>query len=613
MFSAASTYTKRYAYDGQFDLSYNFQKLENIGELETESRDIWLKWDHRPVQRGNSRFSASVSAGTSSYNANNPTNDFDRNIRQEFMSTISYNKIFKGTPFSLGLSSRFNQNVATGEATLTFPDIALNMQRIYPFKNLPGKSSAWYKKIFFGQDFRYSRKMSNIVVVEDPETGDPLAGENGRDSVRTLSFFNDFGTIWRNAQTQQSEAQPLSFDFPISTSFKVFKYFTLSPVIRYSQNFYFKKQDYFFSDSLSRFTDSTRNGFFPAFSTSTSLLLATNIFGFFNPPSRNIERIRHVMTPEISFNYTPDQSQSVFGFYDTYVNPETDEIELLPRFRGAPARGARGSLGFSLNNNIEMKVLNKEDTTGKEPTRKVPLIENFSFNTGYNFLADSFQLEDISFNFRTRMFKNKFDINLRGSIDPYTYVLTEPISENQRGDSVVRQRRVSRLAFTNGNGLGQITRANLAINANLNPAVREKEAEIDRGGLNSNEQAALDHIEANPDLYVDFNIPWNFRVNYSFNYNRTGFQDPTLTQALRLDGDLSLTEKWKITFSSGYDITKREITQTNLNIHRDLHCFEMRFTWIPFGRFQSYSLTINAKSTLLQDLKLNRQKSWRDR
>ncbi len=609
----ASTYKKRYAYDGQFDLSYNFQKLGNVGELEQESRDIWLKWDHRPVQRGNSRFSASVSAGTSSFNANNPTNDFNRNIRQEFMSTVSYNKIFKGTPFSLGLASRFNQNVATGVATLTFPDIALNMQRIYPFKNLPGKSSSWYKKIFFGQDFRYSRKMSNVVVQRDPETGDPLLGENNRDSVRTLSFFNDFGTIWRNAETQQSEAQPLSFDFPVSTSFKVFKYFTLSPTINYSQRFYFKKQEYFYNDTLRRFTDSTRNGFYSAFTTSTNLLLATNIFGFFNPPSKSIERIRHVMTPEIRFNYTPDLSQSVFGLYETYTNPETDQIEFLPRFRGAPSRGARGSLGFAINNNIEMKILNKEDSTGKNPTRKVPLLENLSFSSGYNFLADSFQLENINIAARTKLFKNKIDINLRATIDPYIYILTSPITENSRGDQVVRQRRVSRLAWTNGNGLGQITSANLAINANLNPAVREKQAEVDRGGLNSNEQAMLDEIENNPDLYVDFNIPWNFRVNYSLNYRRQGFQESDITQSIRFDGDVSLTEKWKITVSSGYDLKLQEFVQTNINIHRDLHCFEMRFTWIPIGRFQSYSLTINAKSSLLQDLKLNRQKSWRDR
>lgn len=604
----ASTYKKRYAYDGNFNLRYNRQKLGELGEESAPQTDIWLTWNHSPVQRGNSRFSASISAGTSSYNSNNPTYDFDRNIRQEFNSTLSFNKIFKGTPFSLGTSLRFNQNVATGVATLTFPAINLNMNRIYPFENLPGKSNAWYKKIFIQQDFNYSRKMSNRVFDED---GNAVRNEQGEDSL--YSFFDDFGIIWRNAQTQQSEAQPLSFDFPISTTFSLFKYFTLSPQIQLAPQLYFKSLDYQFNDSTQQFDEVEKSGLFTAFTTSFSANLNTNIYGFYNPPGEKIMRMRHLITPEIRFSYTPDLSKQFYGFTKEVTNPVTNQELFLPRFQGRRFRGASGRLGFGIENNIEMKVKDEKDTTGSKEGKKIPLIEQFTISGDYDILADSFQLSDISIRARTRMFKNKVSINASARLDPYTYVLNRPIEQREDGRLIVDQRRISRFAWETGNGFGQISNANIAINANLNPAVGDKQASVDRSQLTEEEEEQLDYVEANPDLYVDFNIPWNLSLNYSFRYTKQGFRESDIIQSVRFNGDLNLTEKWKLTFSSGYEFETNEFVQTRINITRDLHCWRMQFSWVPFGRFQSYSLSIHAVSSLLQDLKIDKQRSWWDR
>jgi hypothetical protein len=116
----------------------------------------------------------------------------------------------------------------------------------------------------------------------------------------------------------------------------------------------------------------------------------------------------------------------------------------------------------------------------------------------------------------------------------------------------------------------------------------------------------------NPDAYVDFDIPWNLRINYSLDYTKPGFQKQKVTQSVRFSGDLSITEKWKIDFNSGYDFEMKTFTQSNFGIRRDLHCWQMAVNWVPFGRFQSYNFSIGIKSGMLQDLKLDRNRSFVD-
>jgi len=596
----SADYRKRYRYSGGFNLAYNRQKAIAEGDSSI-TEDFWIRWNHTPVSRGNSRFAASVNAGSGSYNQNNPTLDLNRNLRQEFSSNVTYTKIFKGTPFSLTTTTRLQQNVQSGAVTAVLPDVSLSINRIYPFKNL-GKPGSWYSRLFVGgQDLRYSRKVSNRVTVET---------ESGQDSTYLIPFtLNNFNQIWRNADTQ-SDAQPMRFDIPIQTDVTIFKYFTFTPSLSYTENWFFKKLAYTYDAETDRFDEELVGGFGRAFSVRGSAGLSTNIYGFMRLPFKGVERVRHMITPQVNFAYSPDLSQQVFGFYDTVTNAEGTVDRWLPKFRGAPGRGESGSLNFSVRNNLEMKVKEKSDTA--ETTKKIPLIENFSISSGYNFLADSFQLNNISASLRTRLFKNKLDLNLRATIDPYVYFLE---GYNRSGRPI--QRRVNKLAWEAGSGLGQITNANLSIGMSLNPEARKKENEVrdqlDRENLSEDEMAQLDYIRDNPDLYVDFTIPWNLRFTFTTDYRKRGFEEATIRQALSFNGDVSLTEQWKITFNSGYDFEKNDFTMTSLGISRDLHCWQMDFNWVPFGSFTSYNITINAKSSLLQDLKLNKQKSWRDR
>ena len=245
--------------------------------------------------------------------------------------------------------------------------------------------------------------------------------------------------------------------------------------------------------------------------------------------------------------------------------------------------------------------------------RKVVLLDNLSFSTSYNFLADSFQLAPIRIAARTKIFNKKLDISLSSTLDPYIYQL-DSIYYTSKGDKKVAQRKRNIYAWDIGEGFGQVTQATLSMGMSLNPQAREKQNEMeeDLGPLTAEEELQLEFIKNNPELYVDFKIPWDLRFNYNISYRKKGREDADIVQALTFSGNITMTEKWNMSFSSGFDFEALEFTQTNFNISRDLHCWQMNFSWTPFGRYQSYYLTINAKSSLLQDLKVNKQNSWFD-
>lgn len=597
-----SSYTKRYAFSGSFRAEMNTQKIITENDT-TNSTDTWITWSHKPVSLRDSRISADVSLGSSSYNSNNFDYNVNRNIRQEFRSSVTYNKTLRGTPFSFGTAITFTQNVSTGVGTLTLPDITLNMNRIYPLKGLPGKSNAWYKKIYLGQNFSYRKTISNRYAADTV---------NG--AIQYPEFWKNFGEHWRHAQTDQSQAQPLSFDIPLSTSFNVFKHFNLSPTINYTEQWFFNKLNYRFDTVQNRFVNADpTGGFFRAFRTSMGARLSTKLYGFYNPKIGGIQRIRHLVTPTVNFTYTPDLSQRIFGYYKnfSYRQDGIDTTAYLPRLPGASNREA-GLLTFSLDNNVEMKILSKKDTTGV--ARKVALLEGLSFSATYDYLKEDFKLSSITFAGRTSIWQRKVSLSFRGVVDPYTYVLGE------NGSMV----RIDRYSWLSGQGLGRFTSGDISINGNFSAGgsggqsgsqaiAGQSRDDIIRENLTPEEQSELDYIRANPHEYVDFNIPWSFSFGYNLRYTRTLRDEKQFMQTVTFNGDLSLTEKWKIRFNSGYDFAQKEFTTTTLNIDRDLHCWQMSFTWVPFGRFQSYNVTINAKSSLLQDLKLTKRRSYQDR
>jgi hypothetical protein len=602
-----TNYNTRYKYTGNFNFSFTNNINNDKVESPTKSKDFRITWSHTPQSRGSSRFGASVNAASSSYNTNNylgvnssaQSSRID-NTTQNLSSNINYSKSFPGTPVSLGVNLRHTQNLSTKQVDLPMPDVSLNVNNLYPFKNA---ESMFLQNI----STRYSMNGTNQLT-------NNLGRINGSttDSIAPFTFDN-LPFFFKNAK------KGVRHSIPLSTSFKFLKFLTISPSINYDERWYFDKLDWSYNDSTRKFTSTKVNGFSRVYNYSGGASLTTRIYGMYlskNPNSR-LKAIRHVINPSVSYSFQPEFGGTKYGYYQQFTTTDgagnVTEV-LKSRYEGyvygAPGAGRSSAIGFGVNNNIELKVRNAKDTVD----RKIALFNTLSMSSSYNFLADSFKLANIGLSANTNILQDKINLNFSATLDPYEYrmIVTDYTDRETKTGPIFSERRISRYVWNTGK-LGRITQANFAFSTNLNPKGQKSDTDS-RSKIAKSEMSDSDkkYLLQNPDVYVDFEIPWNLRISYNVDYAHRENAEPTITQAMRFNGDLSLTEKWKIIFNSGYDFENKAITQTQLSLSRDLHCWQMSLSWVPFGTYQSYNFSIGIKSSMLSDLKLDRQRSFFD-
>ncbi|MCR6638441.1 MAG: putative LPS assembly protein LptD [Sporocytophaga sp.] len=447
-----------------------------------------------------------------------------------------------------------------------------------------------------------SIQASNLSGVRRGRTAE---GEN----LDTLKLnFDNLGRIFSPPYARSG----LRHSASVATTIKALKYFNLNPSLNFNEYMYFNRLNYrtIGPDTSQVVTYDTLRRFSNAYDFNFSTDLTTRIFGSVYFKKGRLMGVRHTLIPTLNYTYRPDFSK-LFGGPSYQVIPVRTSAsgsateQTLSRYNGflygAPGRGQSNLLSFSLNNTLEAKVKTKNDSVN--PTKKIPILENVSMNGSYDFTADSLNFSLINFSARTRLF-NRLDINFNYTYDPYVYFRYFPDSAS-RANRTYSQRRVNQFFTDENHKRAQLY--SLMLSTNLNPTAKKKNYKAPNAT-----QAELDVINANPQMYVDFNIPWSMYVSYNLSVSQVGFNPKSLIQTLSFNGDLRISEKWKIGFNSGYDITNQAITYTQFNIYRDLHCWEMRFNWIPFGYRQSYSFDINVKASILQDLKLNRKRDWYD-
>lgn len=600
----ATNYKKRYAYNGSLKFNYNKSKT---GEIESpfESNDFSFSWTHTPNSKGrSSRFSSSVNFQTNSYNQNKNLvqSNFNQSINAQFNSNISYSKTFKGSPFNISTNLRHSQNVQNKKVNLTLPDLSYNMSRIYPFKNMGKLGKTALGKISISHRFTGKIELTN---------GSSSSSLNSINVINSSDSFNkqvDFNMGNINTIVDRSKIGG-KHTIPISTSFNILKFFTVSPSINYNEIWYLKKLNYTYNEVENGVEIDTTNGFSRAWSYNTALSLSTRIYGTVFFKKGKIKAIRHVITPEISLTYSPDFTQKKYGYYENIQINNEGETRLLSKYEnflyGSPRIGSSASINFYIGNNLEMKVIDENDTISG--TKKIKIFENLSFSGNYNFLADSFQLSPIRFNTRTSFFKRLINVSLSGTIDPYAYKL-DSISETNQ----IYQRRINELAIKNNQGLGSLAFINMALGMRFSAKDFQSPEEEDEKESRFGTRREIDYINSNIAEYVDFDVPWSINASYNLNRRKIGYNDPTITQTITMSGDISISEKTKISMRSGYDFKNKMLTQTSINATRDLHCWRIRFNWVPFGRFQSYNLSISAVSALLQDLKLEKRSRFFD-
>ena len=606
--SLGTNYKKRYSYNGSLRFDYNSTKM---GEFENSgiSKDFSLAWSHSPDTRGkSSRFSSSVNFQTNSYNQNKNLvyTNFNESINAQFNSNISYSKTFKGTPFNFSANLRHSQNVQTKKVNLTLPDVSYSMSRIYPFKNVGKLGKSALGKLSISHRFTGRVQLSNAGI------GSSLSGVNIINSSDNFSEQIEFDLDNFSSILDRSKIG-VKHTIPISTSFNLFKYFTFSPNVNYEEIWYLKKLNYTYNEIENGVKIDTTNAFSRAWSYNTAFSMSTRIYGTLFFKKGKIKAIRHVISPEISFSFSPDFTKPKFGYYeDVRINEEGD-TKLLSKYEnflyGTPRIGSSASMNFYIGNNLELKVLDKNDSISG--TKKIKIFENLAFTSSYNFLADSFKLNPIRFTARTSFFKGLINLSLSGNVDPYTYKL-DSTTELSNGSQVIYQRRVSDLALLNKKGIGSLDFINIALGFRFSANDFKSDSRKEELDSEFGSRQELDYINSNMAEYIDFNVPWSVNASYNLNRRKIGYKDPTLTQTLTFSGDLSISEKTKLSFRSGYDFKNKMLTQTSINATRDLHCWRINFSWVPFGRFQSYNLSINAVSALLQDLKLEKSSRFFD-
>ena len=605
-----AVYKKRYRFGGSFNI--DFQKFKSP---ETELNPIdyntfRIQWSHNPESRGNSRFSASVNAGSTSYfnNVVNP-NNFANNVTSDLSSNISYSKSFTGTPFSFGASMRHSQSVQTGEVQLNLPTMNLSMNRQKPFAKMKFEP---LKTLNIGYTFDLQNSITNKVTQEFGV--DPALVEN-TDSPDLVPFTpSNFGYLLQNAKTGARNR------IPVSSNFRLFKYFTGTASLDLTEIWYLKRINYYYNPAEARVDKIMEDGFNRITSYSTAFSMNTNIYGFYNFKKGKIQTIRHFIQPALSFSFSPDFSDPSYGYYQAVQTNAEGDTRLMSRhagfsYSGAPM-GESKSLNISIRSVLEAKILNKADSTGDNPTKKISILENIDLSSSYNFAADSFKLSDLRISARTSFFERRLSVNMSTTIDPYS---TEAYVTNTGTESY---RSINKFAWKNGQGIGTIRNASLNMNASINPNSAQNQGEVrdemtsqflQQGGVMDDfVESEINRIATDPSQYIDWDIPWNMSFGYVLSYSNQVSGTKRITQTVSVRGDFSLSEKWKINFNTGFDAQTKKLTQTMVGIARDLHCWQMNVNWVPFGAFTSYNIDIRVKSTILQDLKVSRRRSFFD-
>ena len=595
-----SQYRVNYKFGGNF--SFRYEKLVNgeRGFPGYNNNTVYnIRWTHRRDSKASptANFSASVNLGSSSYFSQSVNQLNDANfLNNTLSSSVSYSKTFPKYPrVNISLTTSLSQNTNTKTANLTLPTFQANMERIFPFAPKVGTKKGFIQNI----NFQYSTRGESRI-------------QTSEEKLFKKEMFND-------------ARSGMSHNIPISTNFKVLKHLSVSTSANYKEIWTPETVKYNDYNEGKGVVKDTIKGFDAFRQYNYSASLGTTIYGTFNfKEGKKIQSIRHTMRPSLSYSVQP----SFEKYYDEYIIDANGNTAEYTRFEtalfGRPSTGKSRSMGISLSNNFEAKVRSK-DTLDPEP-KKIKILNNLNFTTSYNFTAEEFKLAPIRVSTGASIFKDKITINVAASMDPYA------LDENNV--------RINTLNIDNGGGLVRFTSANMNTNFSLSNDDFKKKDEDEKDkedeekeDISKSEYERLSGGGRDDDLFGVSNnfsdnrfqnneeeekkqqstslyrivLPWTMKFAHSITYRNTSGQNEIGTNSLMVSGDIDLTPKWAIGFSSGYDFKQKGVTYTQLRFNRDLESWKLNFSWVPFGTRSSWSFFIGIKSGLLSDLKYDKR------
>ncbi|WP_196851033.1 putative LPS assembly protein LptD [Flavobacterium sp. CG_9.10] len=589
-----SNYADRYKYRG--NLNVRFENLINSerGYPDYSKQKIYnIQWSHSRDSKSNpnSSFSASVNLGSSKYfrQSINQAN-IGSNLNNTLSSSISYSKTFNTIPQArMSLTATHSQNTQTQEINMTLPTLQASVDRIYPFVGKDGAKKGFIKNI----NLQYN-----------------LSGKNSFVTTDSLFFKPQ---MFRDAKTG------IEHTIPLSTNFKLFKYFSASSSLNYREVWYTKTITRNYDTDQSKVVDKTINGFdaFRTYSFSSSV--GTTIYGTFNfGDDKKIKSIRHVMRPSVSYGYTP----SFEKYYDSYASDASGTmIKQYSRFEtgifGAPGNSNSNTMGFDLSNTFEAKV-NDKDSTMTEP-KKIMLLNNLNLSTSYNFDADgvnSLAFSPVRVSGGTQLLNNKMNVNFGATLDPYAI--------NNSGT------RINVFNIDNGGSLFRMTSANMTMNYAISSKEKDKPKKEKNSQSERNGGREDDLFGTNTDLsdsrksqfgteeeedkgedkiseFFNAKLPWDMTFAYSLTYGNNNREKKIIGNSLMISANADITPKWKAGVSTGYDFVQKGVTFTQFRFERDLLSWRMDFNWTPFGTNANWGFFIGIKAGVLSDIKYDKR------
>ena len=599
-----SRYNKRYKYNGNLSIAYQNDQSGEKGQPDFfQTKNFSLQWTHSMDQkaRPGSTFRASVNFSSPSYNKYNNQTDIQTALQNQVSSSISFGKVWAGTPFSLSINALHSQNSRDSSYAVTLPNFTFTVNRIYPFKR---KERVGKEKFYESFAFNYNTTLENKINFKASEVSQP-------------DFFKKMKNGMRH-------------NFSISLpSFTLAKYIQGSPSVTYGMNWYFtdcekvfnqetQKVETIYSDPFSTFGISQNF--------SAGLSLSTRLYGkFMFGKGKRIEAIRHMVTPSLSISAQPEMGTAANGYTSmSYVDANgIQHVVNYNRYEGQinspPGRGQSAAMSFSLGNNLEAKIRDKNDTTGTG-TKKVKLIDQLALGGSYNFLADSLNLSNISVNMNTTIF-GKLGLNVNATLDPYAVdykgqkINTFNIVK-EGGFKIARLTNASASFSYSFTGEGKSKLGADYKDPNIRGGSFNQESGSSQSTVGSNSYQRVyynpmtgEYIPGGWVYYMNPNIPWSVNLNYNYSYSRSyQYANEQLhvknnhMMTVGIAAQVRLTSALNASLNTGIDVMKMKLTTTQLSATYDLHCFAISVSWVPNGQWESWSFRINAKASALADL-----------
>ncbi len=608
-----SRYNARYKYNGNLSITYQDDRSGEKGSPDYfQTTNFSVNWSHTQDSkaRPGTSFRASVNFSSPSNNKYNNNMDINQSLQNQISSSISYGKVWAGSPFSLTVNALHSQSSRDSSYSVTLPNLTFTVNRIYPFKR---KEAVGKEKFYEKFAFNYNTTFENRISFKSSEVNQP-----------------DFFKKMKNGMRHN-----FSIQLP---SFSLAKYIQVAPSISYGMNWYFSDVKKSFDEKKQKVVEEYSDPFSTfglSQNFSAGLSMNTRLYGVFNfGKKRKVEAIRHMVTPSIGFSYQPEMGTAANGYRTlSYVDINgIQHNEVYNRYDGQmntpPGRGQSASMNFSIGNNIEAKVRDLKDTTGKGVT-KLKLIDQLSIGGSYNFMADSMNLSNIQVSMSTTIF-GKLGLNANASFDPYA---VDQYGKRIKTYNIVQEGGFKLARMTNASvsfsyAFSGEGKARLGSNYSVEGANKNNSSNTNSsnnsGETGSNlkgkkEELAYQRIYYHPVTgeyipggwvyYMDPNVPWSVNMNFNYAYSRN-YQyanerlqtQHTHNVTLGISAQMKLSSQLNFSINSGVDLTKLKLTTTQLSATYDLHCFAISFSWVPMGQYQSWSFRINAKASALADL-----------